>query len=82
MLVTEPQSMKRRLWVRVSHGVGQWDSKVGHFPATRDRYFQWMAVFEWFHGEAAWASGDIDLQKDAEFQAFLREMNIAFRDRQ
>ena len=31
---------------------------------------------------AAWASGDIDIEKDAQFQAFLMEMNRAFRDRQ
>lgn len=33
---------------------------------------------------AAWASGniDIDIEKDPQFQAFMGEMNRAFRDRQ
>jgi hypothetical protein len=81
---------------------------------TRARYFQWMAVFEWFQGVdrtdslatlydqlnqmwhedrktctesqlagyfASWASGDIDIEKDAKFQAFLRDMNDAFKKR-
>ena len=30
----------------------------------------------------AWASGDIDIDQDSQFQAFMREMNRAFRDRQ
>jgi hypothetical protein len=30
----------------------------------------------------AWANGDIDIEKDSQFQAFMREMNRAFRDRQ
>ena len=30
----------------------------------------------------AWASGDIDIEQDSQFQAFMKEMNKAFRDRQ
>jgi hypothetical protein len=81
---------------------------------TRARYFQWMAIFEWFQAQessgsletlydqlnqmwhedrkgctesqlagyfAAWARGDIEIDKDAKFQEFLREMNDAFRKR-
>lgn len=29
----------------------------------------------------AWTSGDIGIEQDSQFQAFIREMNKAFRDR-
>ena len=29
----------------------------------------------------AWTSGDIDIEQNSQFQAFMREMNKAFRDR-
>jgi hypothetical protein len=79
---------------------------------TRDRYFQWMAIWKWFltvdrtesletlYGQlnqmwqedraickpdqlaeyhAAWASRDIDLEKDSEFQQFLWDLDRGFK---